>query len=302
MSDRPYTTLSARKILDQMAAAPDDARNALAERLLYHTHERPLDRAEQQLLFLGMVREIDLPLNNRLNARAAAAHKSLELVDADAVLGLLPTLESSLDDSTALPWRGSIRHNRIHVGFSLSYVLLLSCLFADQTRFDRAATQILSFASTLPTEELGSGFFRTSANLTKCLGLIALRQSRAGNIEEVARIGEVIRAALQLAVMTRELRESFFPLSRNLPRKRLDQSGPLHGVKRSNEFKENMRAHRILACVQDLGDPDTSAADRARTDAKALSLCVSRAYPGECDAQIARFDALFPPLSDDKAR
>lgn len=295
MSDRPYTTLSAPEILTRMASASDSARNALAERLLYHTHERPLDRAEQKKLFLGIVDQIELTPNNALNARAAAAHKSLELVDAEAILGLLPVLEASIDDSRALPWRGSIRHNRIHVGFSLSYVLLLACLFSDATRFDHAAARVLDFARTLPTHELGRGFFRTSANLTKCLGLIALRQARAGDIEETARIGEVIRAALQLAVEVREVRESLFPLSRNLPRKRLDRTGPLEEVDRSNEFKENMRAHRILACVQDMGDPDTVSADRLRIGHAALALCVSRAYPGEADAQIARFDAMFPP-------
>jgi hypothetical protein len=295
MSDRPYTRLSAEEILGQLAQALPAQRNQIAELLLYHTHERPLDRAEQQRLFIGMVHRVDLAPNNMLNARAAAMHKSLELADAEAVLALLPRLETALADSRGLPWRGSIRHNRIHVGFSLSYVLLLGCLFADQDRFDRAAEQVLDFAQTLPTQELGRGFFRTSANLTKCLGLIALRQARAGQLEQVARIVPTIRAALLLAVEVRELREAIFPIKRNLPRTRLDRSGPLSEVAHSNEFKENMRAHRILACVMQMAEPDTDPGKRSALQADALELCVSNAYPGERAAQIARFDALFPP-------
>ena len=86
-----------------MKAATPDKRNRLAEFLLYHTHERPKERSEQQKLFVGMVRRIDLALINMLNARAAATHKALELVDGAAVLDLLPILETSLADSRALP-------------------------------------------------------------------------------------------------------------------------------------------------------------------------------------------------------
>jgi len=216
-------------------------------------------------------------------------------VDGTAVLDLLPILETSLADSRALPWRGSIRQNRSHVGFSLSYVLLLPSLFADAERFDRAAAEVLDFAQELPTGQLGRGFFRTSANLTKCLGLITVRQARAGNLDEVARIGSVIEAALMVAIEVRELREALFPLKRNLPRIRPDRSGPLGAVKITNEFKGNMRAHRISACVQRIAEPATNTDRRVKLAAEALGLCVSKAYPAEREAQIERFDTLFAP-------
>jgi hypothetical protein len=295
MTDRPYSRLSADDILTQMETAPPARRNEIAELLLYHTHERPLERDEQQRLFVGMVRRrIDLAPNNMLNARAAAAHKSLELVAADDIRDLLPELETALVDSRALPWRGAIRHNRVHVGFSLSYVLLLSCLFADEDRFDRAAAEVLRFAETLPTEELGRGFFRTAANLTKCLGLIALRQARAGHPDAVARINDVIRAALLVAIEARDLREALFPIKRSLPRTRLARSGSLDQVTTTNEFKENVRAHRISACLTQIADSQTAPSDRIRLETETISLCVSNAYPGERDAQIFRFNALFP--------
>src|SRR6056297_59005 len=59
-----------------MNAATPDKRNRLAEFLLYHTHERPKERSEQQKLFVGMVRRIDLALNNMLNARGCHTHIS----------------------------------------------------------------------------------------------------------------------------------------------------------------------------------------------------------------------------------
>lgn len=298
MTDRPYTHLLADEILTQMAAASPDKCNAIAEQLLYHTHERPLERAEQQRLFLGMVRRITLAPNNMLNARAAAAHKSLELVDAPAVLDLLPLLETGLEDSRTLPWRGSIRHNRIHVGFSLSYVLLLSCLYAGADRFDRAASQVVQFAESLPTEELGRGFSRTAANLTKCLGLVALRRARDGQMDAVAQIDTVIRAALMVATETRELRESLFPIKRSLPRTRLARSGPLGAVATDNAFKETVRAHRISNCVTQIAAPETTLDRRATLIGETLDLCASNAYPGEKDAQIARFEMLFPTISD----
>jgi hypothetical protein len=295
MTTRLFVAESADALLERLERADTKERNRIARVLLYSTHDRPTERAEQKWLFLGIVqRGIQLDLNDRLNAHAAAAHKCLELQDIEAISWLLPRLHQAVDQSRELPWRGSIRHNRIHVGYSLSYVLLLSSLFAEASDFDRAAEKVSDLTHAIRVEQLGPGFFRTSANLTKCLGLMAIRQARAGQLERSAALSETIRAALQLATEVKSLRNSFFPISRSFARTRLDRTGALSDIARSNEFKENIRAHRILAAVQDIADPQTTKADRHRAEAAGVRLAVSNAFPGEQDAQCQRFDTLFP--------
>lgn len=295
MTTRLFVAESADALLERLERADTKERNRIARVLLYSTHDRPKERAEQKRLFLGFVqRGIQLDLNDRLNAHAAAAHKCLELQDSEAILWLLPRLHQAVEQSRELAWRGSIRHNRIHVGYSLSYVLLLSSLFAEAADFDAAAEKVSDLTQAIPVEQLGPGFFRTSANLTKCLGLMAIRQARAGQLEQTAALSETIRAALQLATEVKSLRNSLFPISRSFARTRLDRTGALSDIARSNEFKENMRAHRILAAVQDIADPQTTKTDRHRAEAAGVRLAVSNAFPGEQDAQCQRFDTLFP--------
>lgn len=298
MTTRTFVGESADAMLERLERAEAKERNAIVRLLLYSTHDRPKVRSEQHRLFLGILqRDIQFDLNDRLNAHAAAAHKCLEMQDHASILWLLPRLHQATDMSRDLPWRGSIRHNRIHVGFSLSYVLLLCSLYAATSNFDTAAEKVFELAQAIPVDQLGPGFFRTSANVTKCLGLIAIRRARAGQLDDTAALSETIRATLQLATEVKSLRNSLFPISRSIARTRLDRTGALSDVARSNEFKENMRAHRILAAVQDIADPQTSASDRHRAEVIGLRLAVSDAYPGEQDAQFQRFDSLFPPVN-----
>lgn len=294
MSERGYNAATAEDIIAEMTSASASRRNDIAKLLLYSTHDRPLAREEQQRLFLSMARLDTLEPRHMLNARAAAAHKSLELCDEAAVLSLLPLLEQALEESRALPWRGSIRHNRIHAGFSLAYVLLLASLYDGAERFDAAATRVAEMARGLPTDRLGRGFFRTAANVTKCLGLIGVREMRRGAMAETEAISDTIRRALTLAVEARALQESYFPVSKSRPRKALARSGPLSDVENTNEFRENMRANHIGYCLFQAVNPDCEAALRAQLGDAALKSAVSNAYPGERDAQVRRFNALFP--------
>ena len=294
MSDRGYNSSSAEDIIAEMNGASASRRNGIAKLLLYSTHDRPLARKEQQKLFLMMARLENLELRHMLNAKAAATHKSLELCDEAAVLSLLPLLEKALEDAWSLPWRGSIRHNPIHAGFSLAYVLLLACLFDSAGRFDGAAARVVDMARALPTDKLGRGFFRTGANVTKCLGLIGVREVRRGAVSEAGAITETIRKVLTLAVEARSLHESYFPVSKSRPRKALDRSGPLSDVVNTNEFRENMRANHIGYCLFQAVDPDCDPLLRRELGDEALKSAVSNAYPGERDEQLRRFNALFP--------
>lgn len=294
MSKRPYNSASAESIIAGMNAVGFAERNRIAKLLLYHTWERPEGREEQQKLFLRMARLDNLELRNMLNAKAAAAHKSLELCDEAAIVALLPLLEQALEEAQALPWRGSIRHNRIHAGFSLAYVLLLAALYDSAARFDTTAARVVDMARGLPTDRLGRGFFRTAANVTKCLGLIGVREMRRGAMSEAEEISDTIRRALTLAVEARALHESYFPVSKSRPRKALARGGPLSDVENTNEFRENMRANHIGYCLFQAVNPDMSAAGRAQLCTEALKSAVSNAYAGERDEQLRRFNALFP--------
>lgn len=294
MSERGYNSASAKDIIAEMNRASASRRNAIAKLLLYSTYDRPLAREEQQKLFLMMARLDTLEPRHMLNAKAAAAHKSLELCDEAAVLSLLPLLETALEETGTLPWRGSIRHNRIHAGFSLAYVLLLACLYDRAERFDAASARVLEMARRLPTDKLGRGFFRTAANVTKCLGLIAVREMRRGAMTEAGEITDTIRRALTLAVEARSLHESYFPVRKSRPRKALDRRGPLSDVVNTNEFRENMRANHIGYCLFQAVHPECDPALRHALGNEALKSAVSNAYPGERDEQLRRFNAHFP--------
>lgn len=294
MSERGYNSASAEDIIAEINSSGSSDRNKIAKLLLYSTHDRPLAREEQQKLFLMMARLDNLEPRHMLNAKAAATHKSLELCDEAAVLSLLPLLEQALEDAQSLPWRGSIRHNRIHASFSLAYVLLLASLYDTADRFDRAATRVQQITKTLPLDQLGRGFFRTAANVTKCLGLIGVREMRRGALDKTEDLTNTIRRALLLAVETRTLQESYFPISKSRPRKSLVRAGVLGDVENTNEFRENMRANHIGYCLFQVVHPDCGDDLRRQLSNEALKSAVSNAYPGERDEQLRRFDLLFP--------
>lgn len=294
MSERGYNAASTEEIMAEMNAASSSRRNDIAKLLLYSTHDRPLAREEQQRLFLAMARMDGLELRHMLNARAAAMHKSLELCDADSVRQLLPLAEQALEKSQALPWKGSIRHNRVHAGFSLGYVLLLASFFEDTARFEASAARVADMARNLPANKLGRGFFRTAANITKCLGIIAVSYIRRNDLDSASDTSDMIRRALTLAVEARALVEGYFPLNRARPRKSLGRDGTLADVENSNEFRENMRANHIGYCLFQAVAADCDPQLRRQLSDEALKSAVSNAYPGERDEQLRRFNVLFP--------
>lgn len=294
MADRPYRNRSAEDILAELSAASQSRRDDLARLMLYSTHDRPEPRSEQQKLMLALARLDSLRPADALNAKAAAAHKSLELQDETAIRDLLPLLETGLDGAEALPWAGGIRKNRVHVGFSLAYVLLLCALYDGAPRFDAAAARIRDRVAGLPVARLGAGFYRTSANVTKCLGLIGVRALRGGDAAGAENAAALMRQVQQIAVETKTLREGDWPPRKYWRSAGLAASGRIDAVTRSNEFKEAMRAHRIAAALEEAcAAPPGSAAARDRAGV-ALLASVSHAHPGSAEAQVARFDALFP--------
>ena len=291
---RDFSDLDAGAVLDLMARADRSERRAIARSILYRTHSRPTERAEQKRLFLGLVRsDIELDRNDAMNALAAASHKCLELDDTDSMLWLLPRLDPAIATADTLPWHAPIRNNRVHVGFSLRYVRLLGALHRDAASFDDAAGETLRYAAALPREKLCNSFFRSAANVVKSLGLVAVRAGRRTDLDTAEAATRVIRATLESAVEVRALRDGPFPLSNFIAPGRLRQGGPVSGLAMQNEFKEFHRANRILMNLQDMLETD-GGAPRADAASRALLLSLPTAYPGERDALLRRFDALVP--------
>lgn len=190
--------LPVEQALGRLAALPAPQRNRAAATVLYSARARPPDLDDQIALFDGIADLPDLASHHRANARIARTHKALELGDATALSQGLPALLALASEIAEFPHSDDIRQDRCHVSFSRAYVGLNAALIlGDGVLLASLLDEALGSARQHLDQPLSAGFYRSSANVMRCLAFSVIsKRSEDASVSHVAQ--RVFARALEM--------------------------------------------------------------------------------------------------------
>jgi len=199
--------LGAEDIIDFLQRSPPRKRRKLLARVIEDSKFRPQSVIEQYELFVWMLGSDLCEMHLRINAKIAAAHKAMELVDAARCQAILPLLEEVAQDFDLLSSNVSSRRDKTHLLVSVLatrfQVLLFLGLRAEFMVLARSTKEV--FLS-MDRRFLTRAFFISSVNVVRCLAFIGLVEFRARDEPALAETISVIKKVFVVAFSKGALR------------------------------------------------------------------------------------------------
>ena len=123
----------------------------------------------------------DLSHDLRFYSAIALGHKSIEMLSVEKMCLALKLLNSLEKNGLDFESSDNFRKDITHATFSLKAIKLFLYLFlSDKESFYKELKIVFNLVKTIDTKSLGNGFFQSSTNIIRTLGLAFLCSHRIG--------------------------------------------------------------------------------------------------------------------------
>lgn len=211
-----FRDMTADAVLEALEKLDGRPRRKAAQQLLYKKRARPDDRHAQLRIMSSLAEWDGLNRFDRTYALVASAHKACELVEREAMAGLLPRLEEAYSWAQGLRERNVLRMDGVHLRFSVLNVLINGSLLVRSGACRTHARAALDALDRIDPRRVSPYLYNSSSNIVKTVGLAVVLVP-----EHLPRRADQVQALLDYGVRLRGTREWLLPLTRRFGARRL---------------------------------------------------------------------------------